>query len=455
MPSAISNIHKKQLIRLTIALKEALYIPLVLFIVSVFPTSAYAQCTAAPSNGRCNGTTLTNGANINSGNYYSFNGGPSTYSSISEATGGTLVICGSLTISTFNFNGGILIINPGGSLTINSLTSTLGNVTIYNFGTLTINADVNFQNGNDLFMNASTSAQFYQNNSTYSFKINSANSFFINYGAAYLYNINISNTAFTAAFCLGTNSILNTTNLTNSMTNSVSAPSGQACLRVTGSATMTSSLSSTSNLKVCMGSGATSTGSFGSATVSTNCSSCSVALPITLLNFRAIRETGQVKLDWTTGSETQNLYFDLEKSADGISWTSIATVRGAGTTTSETSYQAIDHSPLKTDAYYRLKQVDISGSFSYSNIIRIPATSESMNIGVSPNPNKGTTIRISGIDLSLHCQLTLMDMNGRQVFQTIVQSDEVHLPTLLKGLYLMRIINTQTNTASLVKYVVQ
>src|SRR5579875_2066218 len=79
---------------------------------------------------------------------------------------------------------------------------------------------------------------------------------------------------------------------------------------------------------------------------------------------------------WTTGSETQNLYFDLERSADGVSWTSIATVKGAGTTTTKTSYEAIDYSPLRTDAYYRLKQVDISGSFSYSNIIRVPANNE-------------------------------------------------------------------------------
>ena len=73
---------------------------------------SYSQCGAAPiAATTCSGGNgaATNGVNINSGNTYWFSGGPSTFASV-NLNGGTLRICGSLTLGSLNYNSGNLII---------------------------------------------------------------------------------------------------------------------------------------------------------------------------------------------------------------------------------------------------------------------------------------------------------------------------------------------------------
>lgn len=92
------------------------------------------------------------------------------------------------------------------------------------------------------------------------------------------------------------------------------------------------------------------------------------ALPIELIYFNATPNQKTVDLTWATASELNNDFFTVERSIDGLTWEQILTVNGAGTTNQRTNYRDIDTRPAAGLSYYRLKQTDFDGKWSYSNI---------------------------------------------------------------------------------------
>lgn len=91
-------------------------------------------------------------------------------------------------------------------------------------------------------------------------------------------------------------------------------------------------------------------------------------LPIELINFTLHQEDHSVKVLWETASEINNDYFTVERSSDGINFNSICIVKGAGNSTRNIDYSIYDFLPLSGTFYYRLKQTDFDGKFSYSSI---------------------------------------------------------------------------------------
>ena len=91
-------------------------------------------------------------------------------------------------------------------------------------------------------------------------------------------------------------------------------------------------------------------------------------LPVDLVYFDASVINDGVKLQWLTATEENNEYFEVLRSANGRDWDVIEVVEGQGTTAQETRYQIIDKHALSGIAYYRLKQIDFDGTFSYSDI---------------------------------------------------------------------------------------
>jgi hypothetical protein len=94
-------------------------------------------------------------------------------------------------------------------------------------------------------------------------------------------------------------------------------------------------------------------------------------LPIELLNFEGECAGNSIKLHWTTASELNNDYFTIERSTDGINFSEIGHVDGAGNSDQRLNYSFTDHTFVSNENYYRLKQTDFNGQFSYSKIIVI------------------------------------------------------------------------------------
>ena len=96
------------------------------------------------------------------------------------------------------------------------------------------------------------------------------------------------------------------------------------------------------------------------------CQACS--LPIELVSFTAKMGAGKVDVDWITASEEQNDYFVVQRSQDGFNWEDIAFVNGANNSSVTLYYHEEDRSPYLGLSYYRLKQVDLNGAFSFSDV---------------------------------------------------------------------------------------
>jgi hypothetical protein len=149
------------------------------------------------------------------------------------------------------------------------------------------------------------------------------------------------------------------------------------------------------------------------------------SLPVTLIDFSGFYNGGSDHLQWQTATETDNNYFDVQRMTTNGDFKSIGTVKGAGTSNIEHSYSLDDPSPLSGVNYYRLKQVDVDGNFSYSNIISIstPMT-DAITVSVYPNPAKNYVNIIINATESYSGILTVTDIVGKVVYQNAIASGD-------------------------------
>ena len=106
-------------------------------------------------------------------------------------------------------------------------------------------------------------------------------------------------------------------------------------------------------------------------------------LPVSLISFDATAKATGVSLAWATASEKNSAYFEVQRSASGYDFTTLATVKGQGNSSSPHEYAFTDSHPLPGLAYYRLRQVDTDGSSSYSPVVAVQRLTET---AVYPNP---------------------------------------------------------------------
>jgi hypothetical protein len=110
-----------------------------------------------------------------------------------------------------------------------------------------------------------------------------------------------------------------------------------------------------------------------------------VPLPITLIKFSAYLENSEVKLEWQTASEINNDYFTIERTYEGSMYEFVGQKNGGGTCVVFQYYTLWDDNIRKEIIYYRLKQTDFDGKFSYSNLVSVDNREKS-------NSNKISTI---------------------------------------------------------------
>ncbi|NJL75166.1 MAG: T9SS type A sorting domain-containing protein [Saprospiraceae bacterium] len=112
-----------------------------------------------------------------------------------------------------------------------------------------------------------------------------------------------------------------------------------------------------------------------------------VLLPVELTEFYSKTIKDYILIGWTTASELNNSHFEVERSENSKLWKTIGKVQGYGTTLETQTYQFIDEKPSTSTNYYRLKQVDVNGSFEYSHIVVVENHVRSSDDAfVFPNP---------------------------------------------------------------------
>ena len=119
-----------------------------------------------------------------------------------------------------------------------------------------------------------------------------------------------------------------------------------------------------------------------------------VTLPVEFAGFDAtLTDESTVLLEWATASEENNSHFEIERSADGLIWSYIGQVAGAGNSTTTLHYEFTDNLTLEdrdnTHLFYRLKQIDFDGKYDFSTIRSVsPSPHVSEGLKVYPNPAK-------------------------------------------------------------------
>jgi hypothetical protein len=188
-------------------------------------------------------------------------------------------------------------------------------------------------------------------------------------------------------------------------------------------------------------------------------------LPITLLNFTAKRslapsEKNVVAVKWSTASEINNDYFNVERSTDAINFTSVSKIKGAGNSKQILNYSAFDKAALDGVSYYRLKQTDYDGRTSFSKVETVQFDHiNDLITNIYPNPNDGDTFYLQINNNSAEVLVAVNDMLGKELYSTIIDTSKsgndiyiINLPQQLNpGAYLITATaNNKTYTKRLI-----
>jgi Secretion system C-terminal sorting domain len=160
-------------------------------------------------------------------------------------------------------------------------------------------------------------------------------------------------------------------------------------------------------------------------------------LPLRLISFNAALQNKNVMLAWVTSNEVNVSHFDIERSSDGIHFTSITTVLSQSGSTDKT-YRFTDITASAGIYYYRLKMTDRNGTFAYSFIVKID-TGKKYSISIVPNPAHNY-FTIAGAEAFTDISIT--DGTGRTIQQMKKNiANRYETAGLARGMYLVRLIN--------------
>lgn len=172
-------------------------------------------------------------------------------------------------------------------------------------------------------------------------------------------------------------------------------------------------------------------------------------VPVELIFFEGALTGNKINLKWKTESELNNYGFELERSTDNLTFNKIVFINGRGTSTENHEYEFNDYNIACSKYYYRLKQIDFDGTFTYSNIIEVDVSipSDFVLYQNYPNPFNPTSIISFDLPSQTHINLNLYNSVGELVFILVDENCEagrykiqVDASKLASGVYFCKLI---------------
>ncbi|MEQ8574368.1 MAG: T9SS type A sorting domain-containing protein, partial [Fulvivirga sp.] len=195
---------------------------------------------------------------------------------------------------------------------------------------------------------------------------------------------------------------------------------------------------------------ATTTASFSENIFTLGSGDLANPLPIVLKSFTGRKEANNHILKWLTTSEINNDYFELQRSADGLIYESLAVIEGNGTTLEEITYNYIDSNPLIGKNYYQLVQVDYDGTTVIVDkkvLLEFVPEDTDLQFSIFPNPTNEFDINLRiKADSRDNVVITMFDLYGKKVMEKVVETYELFEDLSLKpdqslhqGIYLITV----------------
>lgn len=183
------------------------------------------------------------------------------------------------------------------------------------------------------------------------------------------------------------------------------------------------------------------------------------SLPVTWLSFTAEKSSvNTVLLKWSTANELNNNHFEVERSSDATNFAVITNIKAGENPNQVQNYTYTDKAALQGDNYYRVKQVDNDGRFTYSDIRKVTLDGASTFFSIRPNPvvDKATLVAITRLN---NVQISMVSATGKTVYnisKTLINAgDIISIPVnnLARGVYIIKITSDEGNKTE--KLVVQ
>ena len=169
-------------------------------------------------------------------------------------------------------------------------------------------------------------------------------------------------------------------------------------------------------------------------------------LPVSLVDFTASKQNKVVDLNWQTSIEQNSSYFDVEFSRDGSKFESIGKVKASASSSTLKNYSLKHLSPVNGLNYYRLKLVDVDGSFTYS-AVRTVKFSNSMSIAIMPNPT-ADRVYITSNEGGILQSVSLYSISGKllQQVNNFVLGKSIDLSTYSPSVYILKLLDKNGST---------
>lgn len=173
----------------------------------------------------------------------------------------------------------------------------------------------------------------------------------------------------------------------------------------------------------------------------------SLALPLRWGAVTAARQQGTVTIRWITEQEHQVSHFDVERSTDGLHWSTVIAGIAAGNQSHRREYVQTDKTVHSGALYYRIRQTDIDGRTTISKVAIVAAWRGTDQLIVQPNPAT-SYFSLAGIAASGIVQVGLYTSGGALIKTWKGYHQSYTLPTLVAGIYYTRIHLTNGHTVS-------
>lgn len=165
-------------------------------------------------------------------------------------------------------------------------------------------------------------------------------------------------------------------------------------------------------------------------------------VPVEWLDFSArLINDRSVELNWSTATELNNEYFEIERSLDGENYESIERQEGQGTSYEIEHYSAYDTPNALGAVYYRIKQVDFDGTASYTDIAKVTIDTNKGTLSIFPNPATNY-LELTVNDDSFY-NYSILDLQGRELNKGVLShnTERISLLNLLPGNYFINLTN--------------